>query len=594
MQIVSDAWKAAHTERLLDENYLEIAIEIGDPEAVQDGTASANGSDELANTASISSGISLDPEKYALLDWNAWTLDGTYEVIPDGHPDDTGYIGNTISEKNGVFAVSPVVTISFTQTFERLIPGITITWSEEYDEYPRSFKIAAYNGTSIVAQTTVTQNTSAVTPVNLDISNYNRIEITVYDWCLPLHRARISEVFVGLKKLYRKSEIMSYNNNVSIAPLSENLPRHEIDFEVSNINGDYDPNNPDSMTKYLMERQAVSVRYGMRAGGKPEYISGGRYYLNEWESPQNGITAKFRARGAIEYLQDTYLHGLYQAAGTTLYELAESVLSEAGLPRMWDGSDPWEIDDSLKSITTTAALPICTRAECLQLIANAARCVLTINRSGKIVIAPMKTAASDYAVSAFNSYSKPELKLSKQLKNVKVDVFSYYTGDSGVKLFEGDIPIDGTQTIVLQYNESASGVSASVTGGTLGAAKYFTNSCELTITASGTVNVVLSGTQLKSSVRTYSLMVGEEGETEELSNPLITSSEMAAPIAEHIKNVLINRRTFEMDWRADTRLDAGDVIRVDNKFGSEAAYVTKLKYHFAGGFRATGEARATT
>ncbi len=594
MQVVSDAWKAAHTERLLDENYLEITIEIGDPESMQDGTASDNGADEMANTGNISRGVSLQPAKYAMLDWNMWTLDGTYAIVPDDHPDDTGFIGTSISDEDGRFEVPPVVTITFSQTFERLIPGVTITWAAEYGEYPRHFHIAAYNTDEVVAEMEITGNASAVTAVNMDIVNYNRFVITVYDWCLPLHRARISEVFVGLQKLYRKSEIMSYNNSVSISPLSNKLPKYEINFEVSNVDGEYDPNNPEGMTKYLMERQAVGVRYGMRVNGKPEYISGGRYYLNEWKSPQNGISAEFRARDSLEYLQGRYFKGTYNPAGTSLYALAEAVLTDANLPRMRDGSNQWMLDDSLKEIITTGALPVCSIAECLQLISNAACCVLTMSRAGNIIIAPMQHEPSDYTVSAFNSYKKPELELSKQLRSVEIDVYSYYAGNTGVKLFEGIVPVNGTRTVTVEYSESASGVSASITGGTLNEAKYYTNACELNITAAGNVNITITGTQLRRSASTFTSVVSEDGETEGLSNPLVTSAEMASRIAGHIQTVLTNRRTFDMEWRSDTRLDAGDIIRVENKFGSETAYVTKLKYQFGGGFRSTGEARATT
>jgi hypothetical protein len=204
----------------------------------------------------------------------------------------------------------------------------------------------------------------------------------------------------------------------------------------------------------------------------------------------------------------------------------------------------------------------------------------------------MKTEASDYSINAFNSYSRPEVQLSKQLKAADVDVYSYYAEETGVKLYEGVVPVDGTQTILLQFDESAIDITAALDGGTLNSAEYYANACELNITASGDVSIVLTGTRLKNSVRTYSLTAGEEGENERLSNPLITTTSNASAVANHIKNVLTSRRIFETDWRVDTRLDAGDIVRIENKFGTETAHVTKLKYHFSGGFRATGEARA--
>lgn len=593
MQVVSDAWKAAHTARLLDENYLEITVEVGDPESMSDGTASDNGAASISNTAKVTEGVYLSPPKFATLELNMWLLDKSYEIIPDTHPEDTGYIGSSLCDENGAFADPPVLSVNFSKVHDRLIPGVTVTWSEEYDEYPTRFKVTAYNGDTAVAEAEITGNDSAVTQIPVDINHYNRIDVTVLAWCLPYRRARISEVFVGLKKLYKKSEIMSYNNSTEIFVLSDKLPKYEIDFEVSNIDGAYDPNNPQGMTKYLMERQAVSVRYGMKVNGKPEYISGGRYYLSEWESPQNGITARFKARDTLEYLRGTYYRGTYNSGGTTLYTLAESVLTDAGLPIMRDGTNPWTLDESLKSITTTAPLPICSIAECLQLIASAARCVLMMQRDGRIAIVPMQTEPTDYAVAAFNSYKKPELELSKQLKNVSVDVYSYFTGTAGVELYSGTVAVSGTQKVTVEYAESAVNVSASVSGGTLVSAAYYTNACVLEITGSGNVTIVLTGTQLKSSKSAMEKAVSEDGESESLSNPLITSTEVADAVASHIVAVLTNRRTFDLDWRVDTRLDAGDIIRINNTYGSEDARITKLKYTYTGAYHGTGTARAT-
>ena len=593
MQVVSDAWKVAHTERLLPENYLEITVEVGDPESMGDGTASDNGAAAISNTAKVTEGVYLSPPRFATLELNMWSLDGTMQIIPDGHPEDTGYIGSALCGENGVFEDPPILSVGFSKVYDRLIPGITITWSEEYGEYPTSFRVTAFSGDAVTAERTITGNTSAVTQVTLDIPSYNRIEIAVLAWCLPYRRARISEVFVGLKKLYKKSEIMSYNISTEVSPLSDKLPKYEIDFEVSNIDGTYDPNNPQGMTRYLMERQAVNVRYGMKLDGKAEYIPGGRFYLSEWKSPQNGITATFKARDALEYMRGTYYKGMYSSGGTTLYALAEAVLTDANLPPLRDGSSPWKLDESLRGITTTAPLPIASYAECLQLIANAGRCVLTMGRDARVTLAPVQAEPSDYTVSAFNSFKKPELKLTKQLKSVAVDVYSYFDGTAGAELYNGTVAVNGTQKVTVEYAEPARNVTATIGGGTLLSAEYYTNACILEISGAGNVTVVLRGTQLKSSKSSRDHVVGEDGETETLSNPLITSTEAADAIAEYIASVLTNRRTFDLDWRADTRLDAGDLLTIENRYGSEECYITKLKYAYTGAYHGTGTARAT-
>jgi hypothetical protein len=593
MQKVSEAWKAAHNERLLPENMIEIKIAVGDPESIADAKAESNDADELANTEKIAEGLILTPTRYFTPELNCWLLGGDGDVYPDAKPTDTGFISEALSGENGTFSDPPVISIRFSRVFEKLIPGITITWAEAYNEFAHRFRVTAYSGTEIVAEAEYSDNRELVSACEFPIARYDRIDITVLAWCQPYHRARISEVFIGMQKSYRKSNIVSYNNNIRISPLGDKLPKYEIEFEIDNSDGSYDTGNPNGMTRYLMERQPVTVRYGMKVGGETESISGGRYYLTEWKSPQNGITATFKARDALEYMRGIYHRGIFNPSGESLYKLAEDVLLDANLPLTGYGEHPWRLDASLKNIKTTAALPMVSRAECLQLIANAGRCVMTVDRTGNIVIEPKKTNVEDYTVSNFNSYAKPEIELSKPLSRAEVDVYSYFAVSESKELYNGIRTITGTETLLVEYAQSAVEVSAQVSGGALVSAVYYTHACELTITANGDVTIIVNGKELDASTSLYSIDTGEDGESEELDNPLITSTETAKAAAEYMVSVLKNRRTFSMDWRADTRLDAGDIIRLENEYASETAYVTELKYSFTGAFRASGEARST-
>lgn len=68
--------------------------------------------------------------------------------------------------------------------------------------------------------------------------------------------------------------------------------------------------------------------------------------------------------------------------------MAEEVLLDADLTLTEQGTHPWEIDESLKQMFTTAALPIDTHMNCLQLIAHAARCRLFTDDDNIIHIKP--------------------------------------------------------------------------------------------------------------------------------------------------------------------------------------------------------------
>ncbi len=105
------------------------------------------------------------------------------QILPDDPP--WGIMGILVTNYPGrqEYETYQPLHYSFSKVYSSLIPGITITWSETYNEYAESFKITAYNGASVVAQETVQNNQDILSVVSLDIQNYNKITIQVLKWC---------------------------------------------------------------------------------------------------------------------------------------------------------------------------------------------------------------------------------------------------------------------------------------------------------------------------------------------------------------------------------------------------------------------------
>lgn len=204
------------------------------------------------------------------------------------------------------------------------------------------------------------------------------------------------------------------------------------------------------------------------------------------------------------------------------------------------------------------------------------------------------TAPVGYEITLYNSYTKPEIVLAKPLSGVDVSAYNYYTETdaAAVELYNGALVINGTYTITLAYSKAAVGVNASVDGGTLDSAVYYTNYCELTITASGEVTVIITGTELLTSETVVSLTTGITGTAQSVENPLITSTEQAANVAEWARSYLSLRRTLTSDWRADPRLDVLDIVSHENNYAKQPVRMTSVVFDYGGGFRGTGEGRA--
>lgn len=529
MQTVSQSWKNAHKQTLLNEGFVEVSLDIADPDSVADASAEANGSVYISDTPEIVSEVDTPVIPYGTLEQNMWLLNGTRKSIPESDYKDGGYIGDVISNEEGVFDMKiPIITINFTKVHTKVIPGVTIKWGTAYDEFAEHFIVTAYNGDTVVSEKEIIENKSVTSIVFMDIVNYDRITIRILRWCLPNHRARVDEIFVGLNKVYSKAELFSYSHEQTVDPLSTSLPKMEIRFSIDNSDNAYNPHNLDGWAKYLTERQAVKTRYGLKlADNTVEWIKGGTFYLSEWYAKQNGISAEFVARDLLEFMSTPYKDNVTEMTSRSLYDIAEQVLLAAELPLNSDGTVKWVIDDSLKSIYTVAPLLVDTVANCLQLIANTGCCVVYPDRDGLLHIEPINNEPTDYEINSFNSYSKPEITISKSVKQVVVKVYHYTISETGI--------------------------------------------------GSSTTEVATT--------------IGETGETITVDNPLITDDERAVIVGKWIGDYLKNRMTMKATGRADVRLDALDIVTNENDYGTSRVRMTNVKFDFNGAFRGTGEGR---
>ena len=418
MIAVSEAWKAAHDELLLPETFIKLSYGVTEPGLSEDATTSASEEEHFSKASEITNGLAKNPVQYASLERNAWGLDGTF-YCKDDTPAGPGYVTTSLSGDEADFKVVPTITALFSKVHTNLIPGITLTWSNSFNEWATSFRVTVYNGNSVVAQKTVTKNASVVSQVWMDLQGYNKIVVEILGWSHPCHRCRVDEIFLGIVEVYTKDNLLGYEHSESVDLLSAALPKNEITFRLDNSTERWNPSNPTGVEKYLLEQQKVDVLYGMRVSGDVEWIKGGTFWLSEWNTPSNGLEASFTARDAITFMNGTYTG---PRAGT-LYDVAVAALEQADLPVMQDGSIRFVVDEVLATQTTdfTADEMDYTIAEVLQMVAHMACCVIYQDREGRVRIEPRDNEQNDYVIDQFKSYAHPEFEIFKPVKAVTVD-----------------------------------------------------------------------------------------------------------------------------------------------------------------------------
>lgn len=417
MNTTSEAWKTVHNELLLPETFIKILFGVTEPGLASLAKTTATNEETFSETKEITNTLVKEPEKYATLEHNMWGLDGTFNYF-DETPVDVGYTTSVLSDAEGAFASVPTITIQFSSVQTALVPGITITWGDAFEEYATSFRVTIYNGTAVVFQRNVTDNTNVISQFFTALQGYDKIVIEVFGWCLPYRRCRVSEVFFGIREVYTKSNLLNYEHTESADLLSAALPKNEVVFSLENSTGRWNPSNPQGAEQYLMERQEVIVKYGMMIDGSIEWTDGGTLWLSEWHAPANGLKVTFTAREALTFANNVYT-GIRSG---TLYDIATAAFEQINLPLLPNEMKRYYVDESLKELSTDFSDDDSeyTIAVVLQMIAHMGCCVLFQDRSGKVHMEPHNSEVTDYVINRFRSYAHPEILLSKPLKSVEV------------------------------------------------------------------------------------------------------------------------------------------------------------------------------
>ena len=381
MKSVSNAYKASMKAMLRNRSYVRITFGNVDTTAATDGQWESNGAASIYEFETVDYAYQYG-DTYVSLELNRWALDGKSLLVPTGEDVQDGFISSLMSDAEGNFTTPPVITREF--SLKHIFPGLTLTFDTRQQEWPLEVTADFYlNGAVVDTQTVFI--TSVQTTISTTATEVDKVTIT-FDRCLPYRRPRLENVLYGLNVQFVNKDIVSTQQKHDVDPLSRRLPTETMQFTILDYEHKYDPDNPAGIYAYVDKNSPIEIQFGYELpDGSVEWIKPDNYVLNAKPSAQNN-QATFNGTGLIGSLTGTFYKS--KLGSKSLYDMAQEVLLDAGLTLTEQGENPWEIDDALKDMFTTAALPIDTHMNCLQLIAHAACCRLYTDDDNIIHIRP--------------------------------------------------------------------------------------------------------------------------------------------------------------------------------------------------------------
>lgn len=381
MKSVSNAYKASMKAMLRNRSYVRITFGNVDTTAATDGEWESNGAASISEFETVDYAYQYG-DTYASLELNRWALDGKTLIVPTGEAVQDGFISSLMSDAEGDFTTLPVITREF--SLKHIFPGLTLTFDTRQQEWPLEVTADFYLNGEVVDTQTVSI-TSVQTTITTTATEIDKVTIT-FDRCLPYRRPRLENVLYGLNVQFVNKDIVSTQQKHDVDPLSRRLPTETMQFTILDYEHKYDPDNPAGIYAYVDKNSPIEIQFGYELpDGSVEWLKPDNYVLNAKPSAQNN-QATFNGTGLIGSLTGTFYKS--KLGSKSLYNMAEEVLLDAGLTLTEQGTNPWEIDEALKDMFTTAALPIDTHMNCLQLIAHAACCRLYTDDDNIIHIRP--------------------------------------------------------------------------------------------------------------------------------------------------------------------------------------------------------------
>lgn len=381
MKSISNAYKASMKAMLRNRSYVRITFGNVDTTAATDGEWESNGAASISEFETVDYAYQYG-DTYVSLELNRWALDGKSLLVPTGEDVQDGFISSLMSDAEGNFTTSPVITREF--SLKHIFPGLTLTFDTRQQEWPLEVTADFYLNGAVVDTQTVSI-TSVQTTISTTATEVDKVTIT-FDRCLPYRRPRLENVLYGLNVQFVNKDIVSTQQKHDVDPLSRRLPTETMQFTILDYEHKYDPDNPAGIYAYVDKNSPIEIQFGYELpDGSVEWLKPDNYVLNAKPSAQNN-QATFNGTGLIGSLTGTFYKS--KLGSKSLYDMAAEVLLDAGLTLTEQGTNPWEIDEALKDMFTTAALPIDTHMNCLQLIAHAACCRLYTDDDNIIHIRP--------------------------------------------------------------------------------------------------------------------------------------------------------------------------------------------------------------
>lgn len=517
----------------------------------------------FVNIARLLNGNPVNGGPVASLEENYWRLDGSFYLASEYSSLNLQLPwASATTEFNSEHPIVLHVTFNTAITVNR----IKVVWDNVTGSYPTDFEIRCEMEDHTVVFEKAYQATNVDSNLLDAFGTMKYMDITINTWSVAGWRARISQL-----------EVMYMYGNSLIPSVVNNL---------------FDPTFNQGYSRFLSKHQQILVYYGQElTPGVTTWLGQQTRFLKSWSIPSNSTEAVFETGSRLEFLTQEFTKGTYTGSDRSLGAIAQYVLEHSEVLLDDTTSTPWIIDDDYNVIMTNAPIiPLATNAM-LQLIAQAGCGLLMTDPETGYIFLTNGVNQTEYAVTRSSLLGDPKVIFESPLRSLSVNVYTYTSDTVSIELYSSIIRLSGVQTIRVKYggDKIATDVGATVIGGNLITAEYFVGYAELTIDADteADISISITGYELKSSATRlvyYLDNVITSGQDILVDNPLVTNTELAELIADHMLEYYLWRKRIEAPYLGAPDIKAGDALFVYSNYLNGNVLLLEHTLRYNGGY----------
>jgi hypothetical protein len=567
-----------------------VEFDLVDAQAQSNCTPTANSIAGIGGVVQATDGLT-QIRKY-MCEENNWTLlDGSFYTPPKPTDniatDSIGWWSAALSDASTNFAATyPTLTLTQSAPFTSL--GLTFVFSPLTGDYCDSLQIVTTDNLSNHNTYNITPN-AATYFWSQQLTNITTVVITFYSTNKAYRRVHLAEVIFGEQFLWSGQNLFDLDILEEFDPLCNSAPPKEVHTSVAN-----NLNNFNLYLGDLQKKQPIKPFLNLiNTDGTMETVPMGTFYLYNWRNDSNFLSSTLYARDMLDLMDGTTFYTYtYSGTSITLYNLAVAIIQD--FEAQASLSVNYQIDTALQSISTTGVLSAMSHHNALMYVAQAGMGVLYVDRYNTLHI---RQSQSQQPLNTMPFTEELTMSMQETYPRVAIqDAYNYFTlniytstvsGSSGT-IYSGVVPIVTTTELWVKYTSSASAstCSASVTGGTLVSALYYTDAAFLVISGYGNAVIMITGNPIQStSVQSVLNIAGTQPTNEvDIDNPLITTAAMAANVLNWYATECGNVYLYEVESWLDPSLECGDVIYWDSQYATDTkqAKIIRQEFRFGG------------